>query len=121
MDYSLTDAGLIDWLELADDAALDAVAFGVVAMAEDGTVIRYNRAESQLSELPPEDVIGRHFFSQVAPCTNNFMVAYRFETEPVLDAVIDYVFTFLMRPTAVRLRLLKQPGRRCMYLVVERT
>jgi photoactive yellow protein len=68
----------------------------------------------------PANVIGRHFFSAVAPCTNNFMVAYRFETEPALDAVTDYVFTLRMQPTAVRLRLLKQPLRRLMYLVVER-
>jgi hypothetical protein len=39
----------------------------------------------------------------------------------VLDAVIDYVFTLRMQPTKVKLRLLKQPGRRRMYLVVERT
>jgi len=79
MDCGYTDSGLIDWLELADDAALDALPFGVVAMAEDGTVMSYNRAESQLSGLAPANVIGRHFFSQVAPCTNNFMVAHRFK------------------------------------------
>ena len=121
MGCSFTDSGLMDWLELADEAALDALPFGVVAMADDGTVMSYNRAESQLSGLASASVIGRHFFSQVAPCTNNFMVAYRFETEPILDAVIDYVFTFIMQPTAVKLRLLKQPGRRHMYLVVARS
>jgi hypothetical protein len=47
------------------------------------------------------------------------MVAQRFETEPALDAIVDYVFTLRMQPTKVRLRLLRQPGRR-MYLVVER-
>jgi hypothetical protein len=45
-------------------------------------------------------------------------VAFRFENEPVLDAIIDYVFTFRMKPTAVKLRLLRQNGRR-MYLAVE--
>lgn len=120
MCRSFTDPDLMDWFERADNAALDAVAFGVVAMADDGMVVSYNRAESQLSGMTPANVIGRHFFSQVAPCTNNFMVAHRFETESVLDAVFDYVFTFAMRPTAVRLRLLKQPGHRHMYLVVER-
>ena len=110
----------MDQLEASDDAARDNVPFGVIAMAEDGTVTSYNMAESRLSGLTPAKVVGRHFFSTVAPCTNNFMVAYRFETEPSLDAVIDYVFTLRMQPTKVRLRLLKQPGRRRMYLVVER-
>jgi photoactive yellow protein len=120
MDWSFTEPGLLDRLEAADDAALDAIPFGVVAMAPDGTVTSYNMAESRLSGLTPAKVVGRHFFSAVAPCTNNFMVAHRFETEPALDAVIDYVFTFAMQPTKVRLRLLRQPGRRRNYLAVER-
>jgi photoactive yellow protein len=121
MDCSFTGSGLMDWLEMADDAALDGLPFGVVAMSGDGTVMSYNLAESQLSGLAPANVIGRNFFVHVAPCTNNFMVAHRFEIEPVLDAVIDYVFTCVMRPTAVRLRLLKQPGCSRMYLLVAKT
>jgi photoactive yellow protein len=119
MDWTFTDPALWDRLGASDDAALDAAPFGIVVMTEDGTVTRYNRAESRLSGLTPVRVIGRHFFSAVAPCTNNFMVAYRFETEPALDAIIDYVFTLRMQPTRVRLRLLRQPGP-LMYLVVER-
>jgi photoactive yellow protein len=118
MDSTFDHPALMGQLEASDDAALDALPFGVVAMAEDGKVTSYNLAESRHSELMPANVIGRHFFSSIAPCTNNFMVAYRFKTEPVLDVVIDYVFTLGMRPTAVRLRLLKQPGCRRMYLVV---
>ena len=119
MDSNFTNTGLMDQLEAADDAALDALSFGVIAMSEDGTVTSYNITESRLSGLTRESVVGRNFFSSVAPCTNNFLVAHRFETEPVLDAVIDYVFTTFMKPTAVRLRLLKQPARRRMYLAVE--
>jgi photoactive yellow protein len=120
LDWNFSDPGLLEWLEAADDAALDTAPFGVVAMTEDGVVTSYNAAESRLSGLPPAKVVGRHFFTAVAPCTNNFMVAHRFETEPTLDAVVDYVFTFRMLPTKVRLRLLKQRGGLRSYLVVER-
>jgi photoactive yellow protein len=68
-------------------------------MSEDGTVTSYNLAESRLSGLTPANVVGRNFFSSVAPCTNNFLVAYRLETEPVLDAIIDYVFTLRKNPS----------------------
>jgi hypothetical protein len=51
---------------------------------------------------------------------NNFMVAQRFEDEPEIDAKLDYVFTYRMRPTPVRLRLLKRASMPHMYLVVER-
>jgi photoactive yellow protein len=119
MDCSFTDTDLLDRLEAADDTELDALSFGVVAMSNDGAVVSYNVAEGRLSGLTPANVLGRNFFSSVAPCTNNFLVAYRFETEAVLDAVVDYVFTLRIRPTPVRLRLLKQPERRRMYLAVE--
>jgi photoactive yellow protein len=117
--WSFDEPGLLDRLEMADMATLDELPFGVVAMTGDGLVAAYNAAESRLSGLSPHKVTGRHFFSAVAPCTNNFMVAHRFETEADLDAVIDYVFTLRMHPTKVRLRLLRQPGRRWMYLLVD--
>nr|WP_294510978.1 PAS domain-containing protein [uncultured Rhodopila sp.] len=118
ISWSFDDADLLDRLETADEAMLDEIPFGIVTMTAEGVVTGYNAAESRLSGLSPARVIGRHFFSAVAPCTNNFMVAYRFETEPELDAVVDYVFTLKMQPKKVRLRLLKQPGRR-MYLAVQ--
>jgi photoactive yellow protein len=112
--WSFDEPGLLDRLELADEATLDQLPFGVVAMTDNGVVEVYNATESRLSGLSPNKVAGRHFFSAVAPCTNNFMVAQRFETETELDAVINYVFTLRMQPTKVRLRLLKQPLRRWM-------
>jgi photoactive yellow protein len=111
---------LLDRLATASPDELDRLAFGVIGMAPDGTVESYNVAESKLSGLTPERVIGRNFFTSVAPCTNNFMVAFRFESEPVIDATIDYVFTFRMAPQKVRLRLLRRPDTRRMYLVVEK-
>jgi photoactive yellow protein len=120
MNWNFNDPELLDRLEASDDATLDMAPFGIIAMAEDGAVTGYNATESRYAGLTSERVLGRHFFTNVAPCTNNFMVAQRFETEPALDAVIDYVFTFRMKPTKVKLRMLKQPNRRRMYLVVER-
>lgn len=120
MSLTFTQPGLLDRLDAADAGALDALAFGVVGMAADGSVTSYNTAESRLSGLTPANVIGRHFFSAVAPCTNNFMVAHRFENEVAIDDVIDYVFTLRMRATKVRLRLLKHPGCSRMFLAVER-
>jgi photoactive yellow protein len=121
------DATLVDfrsptlfaWLENATAEALDSLPFGVVAIARDGRVERYNLAESKLSGLTPSRVVGRNFFTSVAPCTNNFMVAHRFETESEIDDVINYVFTFRIAPLKVRLRLLKRSGAECAYLIVE--
>ncbi len=120
MDWTFDARDLFDNLDAADAARLDEASFGIVAMTPNGHVTEYNAAESRLAGLSPDRVIGRHFFSEVAPCTNNFMVAQRFENEATLDATIDYVFTLRMRATDVRLRLLKAPEHRLMYLLVDR-
>jgi len=113
------DVDLFDQLMASSDAQLQDTPFGVVAMDADHRVVIYNRAESTLSGLSPQRVVGRHFFSEVAPCTNNFLVAHRFETESDLDATIDYVFTLRMKPTPVRLRLLTRPEAARRFLLVQ--
>ncbi len=117
-DADFNDPDLFGWLECASTEGLDSLPFGVIAMAPDGMVTAYNRAEANNAGLTPRRVIGRHFFTQVGPCANNAQVGFRFVQEPVLDTMIDYVFPFRMAPRRVRLRLLKQTGGRQMYLVV---
>jgi len=110
--------GLFAALAALDAEGLDRLDFGVVAMASDGTVTGYNVAESRLSGLSKDRVVGRHFFSSVAPCTDNFMVSHRFATESPLDATIDYVFTLRMKPRKVKLRLLRGADAPAMFLAV---
>jgi photoactive yellow protein len=88
-------------------------------MGLDSVVTSYNAWESRLSGLRPADVVGRHFFTGVAPCTNNFMVALRYE-ETDLDETVEYVFSYRLRPVNVRLRLLKSLAQGRQFLVVER-
>jgi photoactive yellow protein len=109
---------ILVWLEAADDRALDGAPFGIVAMDPSGAVVAYNAYESQVSGLSAARVVGRNFFSEVGPCTNNFMVAQRFEDEGMLDEVLPYVFTLKMKPRRVNLRLLKSPDARRQYLLV---
>lgn len=115
----LTDPDLLDRLEAADDAALDAAPFGVVGMDKDNVVELYNAAESRIAGLSRDRAVGRPFFDAVAPCMNNFMVSQRFLDEDAIDAAIDYVLTLRMKPTRVRLRLLKAPAARRRYLLVQ--
>lgn len=117
---TFTDPKLFDWLDAATATELDTLSFGVVAMALDGTVEHYNTAEGKLANLTPARVVGKNFFTAVAPCTNNFMVAERFASELNLDVVIDYVFTLRMAPKKVHLRLMRRPSSHQMFLVVER-
>lgn len=115
-DFSAAD--LFDQLQAASDVELTDAPFGVVRFDERGTVTLYNKWESGLSGLSPEGVVGRGFFEEIAPCTNNFLVAERYTDEAELDETITYTFTWKMNPTRVRLRMLRQ-GASARYLVVE--
>jgi photoactive yellow protein len=54
---------------LLDEADLDSLPFGLIEIDPDGTVLRYNSTERALSGKSVDDVIGRNFFAEVAPCT----------------------------------------------------
>jgi photoactive yellow protein len=112
--------GLFDALETAGSEAFDRLPFGVIKMDRSCIVTAYNATESLASGMRAERVIGLHCLSAVAPCINNYLIGGRFEEEEELDAIVDWVFTLRMRPTPVRLRLLKRAGSGAMYLVVQR-
>jgi photoactive yellow protein len=100
-------------------ALYDSLTFGLVAMDLEGTVIAYNTAEAKFAGIAAQRQIGLNFFREVAPCTNNYIVAGRFEDESHLDETIPYTFTVKMRPARVRLRLLKRESGEREYLAVE--
>jgi photoactive yellow protein len=116
MDF--TDPDIAHALEACDNARLDTLDFGVIRMTLDGLVDGYNTAESRLAGLDPSRVLGKNFFTEVAPCTNNYLVASRFEDCPSLDERLPYVFTLRMRPRNVELRLVKAPSATHQYVLV---
>ncbi|ASV96807.1 phosphonate transporter [Paraburkholderia aromaticivorans] len=99
---------------------LDGVPFGVIGFTSDALVTVYNATESKNAGLRAQRVLGKHFFEEVAPCMNNFMVAQRFEDEEAIDDIVPYVLTLRMRPTPVRLRLLKAPDCATRFVLIER-
>ncbi len=119
-----TSPELLDWLERADDDAIDALSFGVVRMDEQGQATLYNSAESRQAGLPKAEVLNQVFFERIAPCMNNLMVAGRFSesrhAKASLDTIIDYVLAFRSGVTPVKLRLLYSPGVTFHYLLIQR-
>ena len=107
-----------------DDAALDALQFGIIGFDEQTIVQRYNTFESRLAGLDKSRVVGHPLFTSVGPCMNNFLVAQRFEdalsTGEPLDAAIDYVLTLRMKPVKVKLRLLSAQGSAMRYVLLLR-
>jgi photoactive yellow protein len=122
--FRFDDPALAQGLADCTDADLDEFNFGVIGFDHTGIVQRYNRYESTNAGLPRDEVIGSDLFTSVAICMNNYLVAQRFEDAlaqgAALDTTIDYVLTFRMRPTRVRLRLLAQPGAPLRYILIMR-
>jgi photoactive yellow protein len=112
------DPGLLDALESAPLDGIEDFGFGLIVMDRDGRVLAYNQAESELSGLPAGQVTGRNFFVEIGPCTNNYLIAQRYQDSEDLDEQLDYVFTYRMAPTPVRLRLLARRGSPRQYLAV---
>ena len=56
-------------IESMSHEQLNRLPFGVIRLTADGTVIEYNEAEASIAKLRAQDVIGKNFFTEVAPCT----------------------------------------------------
>jgi len=115
---AMATPGIASLLQAMSAAELDALPFGVVEMDHEFTVRRYNATESRYSGLPPDRVIGRHFFRDVAPCADNRHVSHRY-AQSALDESVAYTFLLLMKPAPVTLRLIKTAGDELMYLLVD--
>jgi atypical dual specificity phosphatase len=52
-----------------DPSALDQHPFGVIVLDLKGRVLHYNRYEEELVHRSRDEVLGKHFFREVAPCS----------------------------------------------------
>jgi photoactive yellow protein len=119
-----TDENMGEVVNQLDEHALDQLDFGVIGFDQESIVRRYNAFESKAAGIAPQRVLGKHLFSSVAQCMNNYMVAQRFEDAQselvMLDTSIDYVLTLRMRPTKVKLRLISSPDMTMRYVLIQR-
>ena len=118
-DLSFLGISLAD-LDGLSEAQLDLLPFGVIGLSSENLVEVYNSTESRLAGISAASVLGTNFFLVTAQCMNNFMVAQRFEDGAEIDAEFAFVLTFRMRPTPVRLRLLKHSSVPRHYVLVQR-
>jgi photoactive yellow protein len=124
MSITFEQTDLLPILEGLDDTGLDSLDFGVIGFNSDNVVCRYNAYESRAAALAPEKALGLHVFTGLAQCMNNYLVAQRFDDSKssgeTLDVTIDYVLTWRMRPTKVKLRMLYSPEYPVQYVLLHR-
>lgn len=87
---------------------LDTLPFGAIRLDREGKILSYNMTESKLTGRDPKRVIGRNFFTDVAPCTNVQAFAGRFRegiAKKEMHVIFPYRFDFEMAPRDVSVTL----------------
>ena len=96
-------------------AQLDELPFGVIKVDKSGKILIYNAAEAELAGASRRRVIGKNFFTDVAPCTNVEAFATKFHKgieAGGLNVVFPFVFTFPKGPMNVWVTLFYDGGGR---------
>lgn len=102
---TMQDLETIDRMSMGE---LDALPFGAIRLDKEGTILSYNRTESKLTGRDPQRVLGRNFFTDVAPCTNVQGFAGRFRegvAKGDMHIIFPYRFDFQMAPRDVTVTL----------------
>jgi photoactive yellow protein len=102
-------------LDALTEDQLDRLPFGTIRVDAEGRILFYSRSQSTLANREVEWVLGRNFFSEVAPCTVVPEFYGRFRRGVLtghLETTFEFVFDFEMDPVRVRItmRASDRPG-----------
>jgi photoactive yellow protein len=89
---------------------IDKLAFGAIQLDAAGRIMQYNAAEGAITGRDPKAVIGKNFFTEVAPCTNTPRFKGEFDKgvkAGALNVMFEYTFDHQMRPTKVKVHMKK--------------
>lgn len=91
------------------DSLIDQLPVGVIVLDEDARIRSFNRYEERLSGKRREEVLGRDFFDDVAPCTRQIDLESRLRDglqRRALDLDVEFAFPYPYNrvPRDVRIR-----------------
>jgi len=101
---------------------LDALPYGVIELSADGTILSYNTGEAQISGRKPDKVIGRNFFTEVAPCTDVREFYGRFLDlieHRAINHEFEFTFSFAV-PVQVFITMLYEQHENTVWVMVNR-
>ena len=95
-------------LSTMNDGQLNKLAFGAIELDAAGKILKYNAVEGAITGRDPKAVIGKSFFTEVAPCTNRPEFKGKFDAgvrAKNLNTMFEYVFDHQMKPTKVKIHM----------------
>ncbi len=106
---SFDDIELAEVLTRIPRKGRDRMQFGIIELDLRGTIMAYNMGEAKVSGRNAADMIGKNFFSDIAPCTKTPEFYGRFKAgveKGNFSARFDYLFNHEMNPVAVRVSMM---------------
>jgi photoactive yellow protein len=104
------------------EAELDALPYGVIQLDADGKILHYNSYEAALAGLKKENVVGKNFFKQVAPCTDVKEFYGRFREGVAareLHCKFRYHFSFKKNPQDVTVTLFYTKRNQTIWVFIQ--
>jgi len=112
---------MLERLDHLDEAALDALPYGLIKLDRQGTVLAYNRTEADLARIDQKQPLGRNFFTEVAPCTRVQAFHGRFLKgleRGELNERFGFQFKFPHGPRYVAINLYSVPQSDSVWVIV---
>lgn len=119
---SILNESVLKKLPNLSAAELDALSIGIVKVDDKGTIQMYNKEEGRIGNVNPSSVIGKNFFTQVAPCTNNRLFFGKFKDGVATGALsfsMPYTFTYKIKPTNVLIQMYRDNGTNSNWIIVK--
>jgi two-component system, chemotaxis family, sensor kinase Cph1 len=101
---------------------LDSLPYGVIQVDAEGVMLRYNAFEAGLSGLSKKKVVGKNFFTQIAPCTDLQEFRGRFRegiAAGKLQCTFRYHFAFRPNPRDVTVTLFYNQAEQIVWILVQ--
>lgn len=119
------DVDVSTMLESMSPTELDDLPYGVIKLDNQGTILQYNTTESSITGRDAALVIGKNFFTEVAPCTNTPEFHGKFVEgfeKKFLNTVFNYLFDYNMTPVSVKVHMVlaKSVDQFHMWVMVKR-
>lgn len=97
----------------ATSSELDALPYGIIVVDPEGNVVEYNATETRATGFTRDRVVGRNFFTDVAPCTQVRAFQGRFREFVSQNTVtiepFEFVFPFVKGPDRVSILFYRDP------------
>ena len=106
-----------------DPNEIDGLAVGAIQLDQTGKVMFYSAAEGRITGRDPKAMIGKNFFTEIAPCANTPKFAGVFKAgvaAGTLNTKFEYLFDYKMKPTKVGVHLKKAISGDTYWVIVQR-